>query len=483
MTSDRFESLPINADLKRGITQAMGYETMTKVQSATIPVSLTGVDILAKAKTGTGKTLAFLIPCVERALRSPRRAGGISVLIISPTRELAQQIHDEAALATRFMGMRLQCIFGGTNIKADLRKLSDATPDILVATPGRLNDHLENQTLARQLAGLSALVLDEADQLLEMGFRPAIEAALRNLPPPSARQTLLFSATMPQDVRAISRIAMRPDFELVDTVGEEESTHEHVPQSAVVTTMEHGVPQLLLLLRRAVHDADGAHKIIVFFTTARLTQFHAELCNAMGMPVLEIHSRKSQSQRTKVSDQFRNGSGLIMFTSDVTARGMDYPDVTSVIQVGIPSDKAQYIHRLGRTARAGKGGRGVLLLCDFEAAFLREVSDLPVVREEPAGDAQLQALLPRVNEAILRLPDTTKITAYQANLGFLNSNLKRLGWNKDQLVSVANDWACTVMNLSEPPALEAKTVGKMGLKGVAGLRISGRDGASGGGGG
>ncbi|CAN0360439.1 unnamed protein product, partial [Scytosiphon promiscuus] len=189
-----------------------------------------GVDVLAKAKTGTGKTVAFLIPAIERAAKRGN-GRGVSALIISPTRELAQQIAEEAQQIMSFHRLKLMCSVGGVNVNRDLNQLNSGAPDIMVATPGRLLDLLENHGLARDMNTLDSLIFDEADQLLEMGFRPAIENILRNLQPSKAnRQTLMFSATMPSNVQAIASIAMKPSYEVVDCVGEEENTHEHVPQ-------------------------------------------------------------------------------------------------------------------------------------------------------------------------------------------------------------------------------------------------------------
>lgn len=168
------------------------------------------------------------------------------------------------------------------------------------------------------------------------------------------RQTLLFSATMPQDVMQIASFAMRPNFAHVDCVGHEQETHQHVPQNVLVYSLHAQFAELALIIKEGMLDPD--YKIMVFFTTARLTQLHAELFNKMNFNVLEIHSRKSQSHRDKISTVFRENERQIMFTSDVSARGMDYPDISMVIQVGLPESKAQYIHRLGRTARAGKSG-------------------------------------------------------------------------------------------------------------------------------
>jgi len=321
---------------KKAISSVLGYELMTKVQAQSCPVALTGVDVLAKAKTGTGKTISFLLPALEHAVAPPEDPGQIKVLCLSPTRELAQQIYKEAEQLARFhTGVKVQCVVGGTNIATDKRKLKDgAPPAILVGTPGRLNDLLENEGLAARLKGMRCLVFDEADQLLDMGFRPAINKMLSMLPPPAKRQTLLFSATMPKNVESMAKLAMKDDFTFIDTVGEEESTHQHVPQSLVTCTTKTQMIELWKLVQQAKKDPN--HKVIVFFTTARQTQVAAELFNAMGSETLEIHSRISQAARKRVSEQYRKQENVVLFSSDVSARGMDYPDVTHVFQVDSP---------------------------------------------------------------------------------------------------------------------------------------------------
>lgn len=478
------------AELKKAVTKILGYEFMTKVQADTIPVSLTGVDILAKAKTGTGKTLAFLLPALERAFRSNRNTSGVSILILSPTRELAQQIADEANQLKTFTNMQVQCVVGGVKIDKDLRKLNKSIPDVLIATPGRLHDHLQNHGLAQLMGGsLSSLIFDEADRLLDMGFRPEIEKILRLLPK-TERQTSLFSATMPKDLKDIVRLALNKQYKHIDCVGEEVDTHRHVQQSYSVHPFNEQYAELLLVLEKSKQD-NPDYKIIVFFATARQTQIAAEVFNKIGVKVFEIHSRKSQSQRTKISAQFRDSKKSILFTSDVTARGLDYPDVSMVVQVGLPADKAQYTHRLGRTARAGKGGCGVLLLAEFEKAFLRELADQDLIQLPTTSPDKLASSQARVDRAFVdgSLTDTVN-KAYQAQLGFYKGNLKRLGLKVPTLVQVVNDWSTGLCKLSEPPAILAKTIGKMGLRGVAGIRVeggnnhsyNGRNGRNGGGG-
>ncbi|CAN0196110.1 unnamed protein product, partial [Ectocarpus sp. 12 AP-2014] len=469
ITTGQFSNLDLSKNTHAAISDVLGYANMTKVQEQSIPVCLTGVDVLAKAKTGTGKTVAFLIPAIERAAK--RGSGkGVSALIISPTRELAQQIAVEAQQIMSFHRLKLMCSVGGVNVNRDLNQLNSGAPDIMVATPGRLLDLMENHGLGRGMRDLDTLIFDEADQLLEMGFRPAIENILRNLQASKAsRQTLMFSATMPGDVQAIASIAMKPSYEVVDCVGQEENTHQHVPQKFAVVPMAEQIPRLLATILKAKEDPD--HKIIVFFVAARIVQLHAELFAQMGVDVLETHSRKSQAARTRVAEAFRNGKGQIMFTSDVSARGMDYPDVSLVIQVGLPSDTNQYVHRLGRTARAGKGGSGLLVLAEAEKGFIREVGDLPLEEDERMDPGTMIEARQMVAGAVHRVDPVTVSKAYQAWLGFYKGALRRLRWTPGTLVSSANSWAMDVWGLASPPPLQARTIGKMGLRDVDGLVI------------
>mmetsp|Transcript_5566 Transcript_5566/g.17563 ORF Transcript_5566/g.17563 Transcript_5566/m.17563 type:complete len:603 (-) Transcript_5566:558-2366(-) len=490
LSATRFDQLPVSPLTIRGITEILRYECLTAVQEATLPVVLQGLDVIAKAKTGTGKTTGFLLPSVEVLVRArakdPAAASrSVGALIIAPTRELSFQIKKECDELLTFHRPHLASlsVTGGTNIAIDLKHLRNAPPSILVATPGRLKDLLLNYGLAPLFAGLKILVFDEADQLLDMGFRPDITRILQAIEPSrQTRQTLLYSATLPKDVLEIGRIATRGNAQLVDTVGHEETqTNAQVEQSSTVSATAAQPAELLALIRQLTGSA--GYKIVVFFTTARLTQLYSELFEALGFSILEMHSRKSQPHRNRMADLFKTGTNLIMFSSDVSARGMDYPDVTAVVQLGLPSEKAQYIHRLGRTARAGKDGGGYLLLADFEAGFLRQLGDLPIATRPPLTPAQVESMEPAIRTAFASLPVLTQSSGYQAYLGFYNSHLKRLSWSREECVARANEFAYTVLGLASPPPLEAKTIGKMGLKGVAGLVIAPKDGGGGGGGG
>lgn len=463
-----------------------------QVQVSTLPVLLSGRDCLAKAKTGTGKTLAFLIPSIERMLQAPpaRADKPISTLILSPTRELAMQIAKEAELLLHFApAMKTLCLVGGTNMKKDVRLLNEGAVAILVASPGRLLDHLENTPgISERLRLTQTVILDEADNLLDMGFKPTIDKIFQHLPPRDARQTLLFSATVPPAVQQVAKHVLQPGYEVVDTVGSEvagSQTHVHVKQEVATVSMDDMIPAVVSVLQREINRG-GNYKVIVFFSTARVTGYMAALFEQLQCPVMEIHSRKSQSARIKTSEQFRDATKAIMFSSDVSARGMDYPDVSFVLQVGL-TDKEQYTHRLGRTARAGKGGAGMLLLMDVEARhMLRSLHGMPL---EEAGGAALQldkyrAVCREGVQRVLRDSEGRKAAeqAYGAWLGFYNGNKKNCGsgWNNAQLVEAANLFSLTLgFSPGEPPALEKKTVGKMGLKGVPGLRLLASSGPAG----
>ena len=478
ISSNRFADLQISSVTKRGLADHFKYEFMTQVQAETLPPILDGKDCLAKAKTGTGKTLAFMIPAIER-IRTMRYSdnGKIKCLVLSPTRELAGQITTETDGLLKYdNSLKVTTVVGGTNINKDLKALR-GTVDFLVATPGRLLDHLQNYELAPKMSDLDFLIFDEADQLLDMGFRPDIERILailkNNERPGNQRQTLLFSATFTQSIKDIAKMSLKSGYSYIDTVGEEtEQTHQHVNQELVVCENKDMIHTIAGVIDREMSRNSTNYKIMVFFNTARTTGYFSEFFQSIGVPIHEIHSRKSQSARTKTSDAFRNADTAIMFSSDVSARGMDYPDVTFVLQVGL-TEREQYIHRLGRTARAGKSGNGMLLLAPYEVnSMTRALNDMPLKQTSVDVTPSLSSA---VNEGLTKVDRNRDLKesaeqCYRAHLGFYNGNLKKCGWNKTQLIQEANHFA-ECLGLSEQPSLQKKTIGKMGLKGQPGLRI------------
>ena len=473
LTDVSFDSIEtISLESKKAIRQVLKYENLTKVQHATLDSAMEGKDLVAKAKTGTGKTVGFLLPIVERIKQENSTSqASIDGLILSPTRELAMQIAKEAEALTKFHDINIAFLIGGTSMNQDRKKL-DATRGvgIIVATPGRLIDHLDNDTqnLTKRLGSLRTLVLDEADRLLDMGFKPSLEKILRYLP--EERQTLLYSATFPASVKQISKIALKPNYTFIDTIEEgDQQTNAHVAQESIICTLDNLIGTLeTTLLQHIASNPD--YKVIVFFNTARVAGYMAQLFNAAKFNTLEMHSRKSQSYRVKVAKDFHANKSQIMFSSDVSARGVDYPDVTLIVQVGL-TEREQYIHRLGRTGRAGRMGRGVLLLCDFEAKFLDTLRDLDI-KSSSAPTFNPNSL--RTTAVIRKMPRDLQVSgsqAYQAFLGYYNSNLKRMGkMDRPTVVGHANHFS-RVIGFEIPPSIQRKTARKMNLDGVFGLRL------------
>ncbi|KAI9510168.1 DEAD-domain-containing protein [Russula earlei] len=375
-------------------------------------------DLLVKAKTGTGKTLGFLVPAIEARTKAIDKAGvdalegtggrpdarvvenakrsfarkTVGTVVISPTRELATQIATEATKLTHWhKGFEVKLFTGGSSKRFQLREFQRGRNDIVVATPGRIRDVLENEPdVAQVLKTATHLVLDEADTLLDMGFRPDIDAIVDFFPKTPIRQTFLFSATVSPAIRQIAREVLDKDHVFIDVVPKDSSpVHAHIPQH--FTVLPSAKDQLPHLFRLIAHDQlsnTGNSKVMVFLNTTKQTQLFATLLRQLSKSTLpswsqiyEIHSKRTQTARTAASDAFRRdrSGAAILVTSDVSARGVDYPGVTRVIQVGIPASTEQYVHRVGRTGRAGKGGRADLLLLPFEQDFVRyQLSDVPI---------------------------------------------------------------------------------------------------------
>ncbi|TYH40741.1 hypothetical protein ES332_D12G269000v1 [Gossypium tomentosum] len=468
----RFDECGISPWTVKALSAA-GYFLMTRVQEATLSVCLeAGKDALVKAKTGTGKTAAFLLPAIETVLKAAststvQRVPPVFVLILCPTRELASQLAAEAnALLKYHNGIGVQTLVGGTRFKVDQKRLESEPCQIIVATPGRLLDHVENKsTLSVRLMGLKMLILDEADHLLDLGFRKDVEKIVDCLP--RQRQSLLFSATIPKEVRRISQLVLKREHAFIDTVGLGcVETHDKVKQSILVAPHELHFQIVHQLLKKHISVAPE-YKVIVFCTTGMVTSLMYLLLREMKMNVREIHSRKPQIYRTRISDEFRDSKRLILVTSDVSARGMDYPDVTLVIQVGIPSDREQYIHRLGRTGREGKDGEGILLIAPWEEYFLDEIKDLPLEKISlPDMDPDVKQ---KLEFSMAKIDGNVKEAAYHAWLGYYNS-IREIGRDKTTLVDLANQFSQSI-GLQRPPSLFRKTALKMGLKDIPGIRI------------
>lgn len=485
-TGESFSTLSrfnINQDLLNTLINDMKITNMTPVQAETLPHTLTGSDVLAQAKTGTGKTIAFLLPALQKLLtdndraRLPRHNRPISLLVISPTRELAIQIGDEAKrlLAHFPTHNKIEIAVGGTNAKTGLLRILSGC-DVLVATPGRLLDYMgqPDGTLVNMMHGLQTLVLDEADRLMDMGFLSEIQKVVKYLPPQAitGRTGMLFSATINDRVKKFASLVLNNSYKFVSTipVGEAQ-THEHVPQKLVqVPNFSDLAPAIVGALRHEI-DSVGkdSFKTIIFGPTAAVVDFYAYVLSQFKdmPPVVALHSRISQGKRTSTTEQFRKAKNGILVATDVVARGLDFPGVTNVFQVGLPSEKEAYIHRLGRTARAGADGRGCLILANTEPQFAKKT--LSMIKFVPT-EADLSSAAD-VQSIVRNMGEEQKGKTYRAWIGYYKTHVKLLGWSTTGLVQEANKYALEGLGCADIPTVEKMFVGKTGLKGVPGLNI------------
>ncbi|KAF5861662.1 hypothetical protein ETB97_012682, partial [Aspergillus alliaceus] len=465
---------------------AMGFEYMTPVQHRVLTELPTWrSDCLVQAKTGTGKTLAFLLPalhCLLQGHSAPPR-GQVAILIITPTRELAQQIAKSCDQLTSQLARPLEChiAVGGTARASALSRFMKGAPSILVATPGRLKDYLSEPETAEKLSNIQTLVLDEADTMLETGFLADVKRILQLIPPKSTGwQGMCFSATIPPKVKDVVSVVLKPGYCNISTIEKNETpTHERVPQYHVLMPSVGDTFNMLTSLLNL--ETKNNSKIIVFGVTANMVALFAAVFSRglTPLPVFEIHSRLSQSSRTKTTAQFKEAAAGILFASDVIGRGMDFPNVDLVIQVGLPSNGEQYVHRVGRTARAGNDGRAIILLTEAESFFMKANRHLPI-KPHPQTDAINEAAASctdAVAQAMYSIDDETKQRAYSSFIGFFAGSglLKPLRLDKPGLVQLANEMAIKGMACPEPPPMDKKVIGKMGLKGVPGFNYGSRD--------
>ncbi|KAI9643804.1 ATP-dependent RNA helicase [Ciborinia camelliae] len=376
---EKFSELNLSDKTMKALIEDMKFETMTEIQRRGIPPLLAGRDVLGAAKTGSGKTLSFLIPAIEmlHSLRFKPR-NGTGVIVVSPTRELALQIFGVARELMAHHSQTYGIVMGGANRRAEAEKLVKGV-NLLIATPGRLLDHLQN-TEGFVFKNLKALVIDEADRILEAGFEDEMKQIVKVLPKDD-RQTMLFSATQTTKVEDLARISLRPGPLYINVDNKKEhSTVEGLEQGYVVCDSDKRFLLLFSFLKRNLKK-----KIIVFFSSCACVKYHAELLNYIDLPVLDLHGKQKQQKRTNTFFEFCNAKQGTLICTDVAARGLDIPDVDWVIQFDPPDDPTDYIHRVGRTARGNDGkGRSLLFLQPSEVGFLTHLKTarIPVVEFE-----------------------------------------------------------------------------------------------------
>jgi len=376
--SDTFASLPLSENTQSALA-VMGFTQMTQIQAMSIPALLSGKDLIGAAQTGSGKTLAFLLPVVE-LLHNARFGGrnGTGAIVISPTRELAMQIYGVCKdLCTN--GKHHQTyglIMGGANRRTEAERLAKGV-NIIIATPGRLLDHLQN-TKGFVFRNLLAFVMDEADRILEQGFEDDLRSIIKALP--KQRQTMLFSATQTKRVEDLARTAIDTKSAVYVEVKNDRdlATVEGLEQGYVTVPSDQRFLLLFTFLKKNKNK-----KIMVFFSSCNSVKFHGELLNYIDIPVMDIHGRQKQQKRTTTFFQFCKQTKGTLLCTDVAARGLDIPAVDWIIQFDPPDDPKEYIHRVGRTARGDKGtGRALLFLTPEETGFLRYLKAAKVTLNE-----------------------------------------------------------------------------------------------------
>lgn len=469
---------------------------------------------VAQARTGTGKTLGFLLPVIQRIVQndpslatrgvtSRADSANIRAIIISPTRELAEQISTEASKLCRHTNLKVQTAVGGMNKSMMLRKTKTEGCHLLVGTPGRLLDLLSDEYSGIDAPNLEALVLDEADRMLDVGFDKELQQIVRLLPnrKEKARQTLLFSATIPKDVVQIARVYVdASNFQFVQTIKADEApTHEKVPQHIVpVEGVDQFVPTLLEIVERAQKGEHGPDpvKVICFFNNTAVVKLLDETFEYLTRsvrslpPVYSIHSGLDQRQRSRVAENFRRAQSAILISSDVTARGMDFPNVTHVIQFGVPPSRDQYIHRLGRTGRANKSGQGWIIVTKSEIPEARHrLPGLPIKRHDGLECASIDTRNAQ-KDTIPRY-----FTDASAAMGRVRFGIRREAYEKlltsdrrptQAVVDSVNWWATTQAGMREVPPVSSRVfnaVPGLGRLGIQREESSRQDDRSGGGGG
>ena len=376
-----FEDLGLSSTVLRAVTE-QGYNDPTPIQSKAIPVVLQGGDVMASAQTGTGKTAGFTLPLLQRLSQQEppanRKRGAVRALILTPTRELAAQIAESVQLYGKYLNLKSAVVFGGVSINPQITQLRRGV-DILIATPGRLLDHAGQGTV--DLSSVEILVLDEADRMLDMGFIHDVKRVLKLVPGKQERQSLLFSATFSTEIKQLAN-SMLNNPQLVEVA----------PQNATADRIEQQVYKVdkvrkRELLSKLISDESWS-QVLVFTRTKHGANRLAEQLGKDGHTAAAIHGNKSQGARTKALAGFKAGQVKVLVATDIAARGLDIDQLPNVVNYELPNVAEDYVHRIGRTARAGMSGKAVSLVCIDEDKLLAGIERLirkPIPRVDVEG--------------------------------------------------------------------------------------------------
>ena len=366
LTRTTFSEFTLPSEVLSGITGA-GFAYCTPIQAQTLPVSLAGRDVAGQAQTGTGKTAAFLVTIFSRLLSTTDRETKIpGALIVAPTRELAIQIYEEAIVIGKYTGFKVAQVIGGIDYQRQADILKEGV-DIVICTPGRIIDYFKQGIFKTK--GIKIVVIDEADRLLDLGFEKDMRFILRKLPRYDKRQSMLFSATLSYRVLELTYEYMNlPEF---ISVAPEEVTVEGIKQVLFHVGREHKLPLLLGIL-----DKEDWSRVMIFVNTKAGVEWLSQKLKGNGLPAEGITGDLHQRKRLKLMEKFKSGSTKILVATDVASRGIHVEDISHVINYDLPQDAENYIHRIGRTARAGKTGRALSLACEEYVFHLEAVQEM-----------------------------------------------------------------------------------------------------------
>jgi len=390
MTPTAFEALPLAAPLHR-VLRELEYTTPSPIQAQAIPLLLQGRDLLGCAQTGTGKTAGFALPILQALHENPRqvRPKACRTLVLAPTRELAAQVGKSFTTYGKYVRFSQTLVYGGVGQVPQVNAMRRGV-DVLVATPGRLLDLIDQRHI--DLSQVEFFVLDEVDRMLDMGFLRDVKRIVSLLP--ARRQSLFFSATLAPNIVDLARTILRDPAHV--SITPETTTAEKIDQQVCFLARE-GKRPLLEQLLRAQSNAAGQKLTIVFSRTKHGANKLAKSLCASGFPADAIHGNKSQAQREKALDRFKKGLTPVLVATDVAARGVDVKDVGLVINFDLPNEPEAYVHRIGRTARAGAEGRAVSFCSEDELEYLREIEKIikmPIPRWD-AHDWHIESLADR----------------------------------------------------------------------------------------
>ena len=437
----KFSDMNLNKTLLERLN-IQGYETATEIQAKSIPIALKGEDIIGSAKTGSGKSLAFLIPTVQYLLNNPNKTG-IQALVITPTRELALQLYDLAKSLMNDNGTTCVLVIGGGNRKKEAEKLSSSEARIIICTPGRLIDHMVN-TKKFDYHNIKILIIDEADKILKIGFEEELTEIIKLIP--KNRQTLLFSATITPKVEDLITLSVK-NYENIRIKSSDPT----------VSTLEQGFLKIdadkKFLFLFTFFKKNKNSKILVFFATCKEVEFYSALLNYVDVPVLSITGEYKQQKRSTTFMEFCSLEQGILLCTDVAQRGLDIPDVDWVIQYDPPHDPEEYLHRVGRTARgANKIGKALLMIMPNEINFIRMLQLYKIKLDEfqfpekklAKVQEQLEKLVNKKDKFLLNLATD----AYRAYIHSYHANTDKDTFDLEKLDLLK---VCKSFGLISPP--------------------------------